>query len=94
MEIILIFPRSLTLTSGHAEMLSNFTSLLVSKFNLVTVPLLGRELDEVDVHFFWRRVYINEEAPIYFSNIFIYFLGLAYFTPLGCPLRFKFFWAV
>ncbi len=23
------------------------------------------------------------EAPIYFSNIFISFLGLAYFTPLG-----------
>ncbi len=35
-----------------------------------------------------------KEAPIYFSNIFISFLGLAYFTPLGCPLRFKFFWAV
>ncbi len=28
-----------------------------------------------------------KEAPIYFSNIFISFLGLAYFTPLGCPLR-------
>ncbi len=35
-----------------------------------------------------------KEAPIYFSNIFISFWGLAYFTPLGCPLRLKKFWAV
>ena len=33
-----------------------------------------------------------KEAPIYFSNIFISFLGLAYYTPLGCLLRFNFFW--
>ena len=32
-----------------------------------------------------------KEAPIYFSNIFISFLGLAYYTPLGCSLRFNFF---
>ena len=31
----------------------------------------------------------KEEAPIYFSNIFISFLGPAYYTPLGCSLRFK-----
>ncbi len=30
----------------------------------------------------------SKEAPIYFSNIFISFLGLAYFTPLGCQLNF------
>ncbi len=35
-----------------------------------------------------------KEAPIYFSNIFISFLGLAYFTPLGCPVKFKNFLAV
>ncbi len=35
-----------------------------------------------------------EEAPIYFLNIFISFLGLAYFTPLGWSLRFKFFLAL
>ena len=32
-----------------------------------------------------------KEAPIYFPNIFISFLGLAYFTPLGCLLKFNFF---
>ncbi len=26
---------------------------------------------------------------LYFPNIFLSFLGLAYLTPLGCPLRFK-----
>ncbi len=36
----------------------------------------------------------KKEAPIYFSNIFISFLGLAYFTPLGCPVKFKIFLAV
>ena len=30
-----------------------------------------------------------KEAPIYFSNIFISFLGLAYFSPLWCSLRFE-----
>ncbi len=29
---------------GNAEMLSNFTSPLASKFNLVTVPLLGQKV--------------------------------------------------
>ncbi len=29
----------------------------------------------------------KKEAPIYFSNIFISFLALAYYTPLGCLLR-------
>ncbi len=32
-----------------------------------------------------------KEAPIYFSNIIISPLGLAYFTPLWCPLKLKFF---
>ncbi len=31
----------------------------------------------------------KKKAPIYFSNIFISFLGLAYFTPLECWLRFS-----
>ena len=34
---------------------------------------------------------LYKEAQIHFSNISISFLGLAYFTPLGCPLRFNFF---
>ena len=40
----------------------------------------------------WRSVnlFYYCEAPIYFSNIFISFLGLAYYTPLGCSLRFFF----
>ncbi len=29
-----------------------------------------------------------------FFKFFFSFLGLAYFTPLGCPLRFQFFWTV
>ena len=33
-----------------------------------------------------------KEAPIYFSNIFFSLLGLAYFPPLECSLRFTFFW--
>ncbi len=33
----------------------------------------------------------RKKGPIYFSNIFISCLGLAYFSPLGWPLRFKFF---
>ncbi len=37
------------------------------------------------------RVGSRKEAAIYFSTIFIFFLGLAYFSPLGCPLTFKFF---
>ncbi len=41
-----------------AEMLSNFTSFLASKFNLVTVPLLGRNLNpESDL--FWN---LNPES--------------------------------
>ena len=35
-----------------------------------------------------------EEAQIYFLNIFISFLGLVYFRPLGWPIQFKFCWAV
>ena len=35
----------------------------------------------------------KKEAPIYFWNIFISFLGLAYFRPLGFPLKFKIFLA-
>ncbi len=38
--------------------------------------------------------FMSKEAPIYFSNIFISLLGLAYFTPSGCPLKFKIFLTV
>ncbi len=40
----------------------------------------------------WRATSASKkEAPISFSNIFNSLLGLAYFTPLGCPVKFKFF---
>ena len=39
----------------------------------------------------WHVYHKYKEAPIYFSNIFISFLGLAYFTPLWCLLK-LFFW--
>ncbi len=38
-----------------------------------------------------KTLKFHNEAQIYFSNIFISLFGLAYFTPLGCPLKF-FFW--
>ena len=37
----------------------------------------------------WKRWL--KDAPIYFSNIFISFLGLTYSTPSGFPLRLNFF---
>ncbi len=33
-----------------------------------------------------------EESPNYFTNIFISFLGLAYFNPLQWQLQIKIFW--
>ncbi len=44
--------------------------------------------NSIDLILIWIK-----EAPIYFSNIFISLLGLAYFRPLGCPLKFKIFLA-
>ncbi len=35
--------------------------------------------------------FILKDAQIYFSNSLISFLGLPYFTPIGCSLRFNFF---
>ncbi len=64
------------------------------------IEILFRVLSQV---YFWADKHLKmtipegrsyKEAPIYFSNIFISFLGLAYFSPLGCPPRFQIFLAL